>query len=447
LEQKIIEESFENSIEGECFVCGKRDELTSDTTQIPAKFYITNLVIFSSELEGKPSKKGQIAGFAKNFSICKDCFKDIISGISYMKNYLNVYLADNTAWIIPGLFFNPISERLTLNWIKFSQILTKSIFTLNDFLEYKEKIEKGMEDYIKYENIADYSYVDILFYNQPPGRAEFKIRKYIREIPLPRVKHLTKIMSEVQEIGNELLGEDKNWFISLDKIYRLVPVRKGESQEYKKILDLYEDILLGYKLDKEFLINSFMTLAKIYIHERIDYNVKPRNNNDFNLTRDILATNLLIKLLEKLNLIEGGEFMNSLHEVLDKDMANYIEKMGFTNEETALFLLGYLIGEIGAEQIKGAEDYNAKKPILNKINFNGMSPKNLLNLANDVFDKLDQYRIRGYNEKIYAVMKSLLDAHIKNWSLSDTENVYYILSGYSYSTYKRITSVRGKEEN
>jgi len=44
------------------------------------------------------------------------------------------------------------------------------------------------------------------------------------------------------------------------------------------------------------------------------------------------------------------------------------------------------------------------------------------------------------------VMKSLLDAHIKDWPLSDAENVYYILSGYAFHTYRMVTGARKKEE-
>lgn len=138
--------------------------------------------------------------------------------------------------------------------------------------------------------------------------------------------------------------------------------------------------------------------------------------------------------------------MQDLRELLDTETLNYINDMGYSEQETALFFLGYLIGEIGAKQIEGAQDFNAKKPILNKINFNGMSAKNLIELANEVFEKLDQYRIRGYNEKIYTLMKKLLDLHIKNWNLSDKQNVYYILSGYAFNTYKKITYKKGEKQ-
>jgi CRISPR-associated protein Csh1 len=74
-----------------------------------------------------------------------------------------------------------------------------------------------------------------------------------------------------------------------------------------------------------------------------------------------------------------------------------------------------------------------------------MSLKRLIILINDVFEKLNQYRIRQYNELIFSVMKFLFDKNLKSWKLSDLDNVYYILSGYAFNTYKTITSKKSKE--
>ena len=131
-------------------------------------------------------------------------------------------------------------------------------------------------------------------------------------------------------------------------------------------------------------------------------------------------------------------------EYLSDDFKNYITEMNFGEEETSLFLLGYLIAEIGNAQ---RSDQNTKKPILNKINFHGISPRRLIILSNEVFDKLDQYKVRQYNEKEFSAMKKLMDKHLKDWKLRDEDNVYYILSGYAFNTYKRIKSSKREEGN
>ena len=442
LERSIVEESFEEAFEGTCYVCGKRDLLTCDTARFPDKFYITKLITFSAGLAGK--ERG--GGFSKNFSLCRECYKDLVAGMRYLRNYLGAFLAGNTIYLIPGFFFHSPGKSLTEKWMELSRRYVVSTFRLEDFVEFERRVEQELEDYRTFEELIDLGYVDILFYLQPPGRASFKIRKLIREVPLRRIREIREALRDIQRLGEELLGENEGWFLSLQGISYLLPVRSGREEEHRKILEVYENIFLGYPVERRILIRFFLTLAQVYRFERQDYSVKPRGNTEIALVQAILRTQLLLKLFERLALIERGDGVVELWPgMLNEEMEQYIRKMGYSEAEAALFLLGYLIGEIGAEQVWGG-DWNAKKPILNKINFNGMSAKNLLLLAGEIFEKLDQYRIRGYNEKIFAVMKSLLDAHIKDWPLSDAENVYYILSGYAFHTYRMVTGARKKEE-
>ena len=99
--------------------------------------------------------------------------------------------------------------------------------------------------------------------------------------------------------------------------------------------------------------------------------------------------------------------------------------MDYNKAQTALFLLGRLIGEVGYRQ-------GGKEPILEKINYQGMDPRRILRLTNEVFEKLKQYKVLQYNKGIFSICKMLLDKEIEHWSLDDQENVFYILSGYSY---------------
>ncbi|NSW76425.1 MAG: TIGR02556 family CRISPR-associated protein [Candidatus Atribacteria bacterium] len=439
LEKSIVDEQFEDSFEGICYVCGRRDILTCDTARLPDKFYITKLITFSSELLGK----GKEGGFAKNFALCRECYKDLLAGMRYLRNYLNVVLAGNTLYLIPGLFFHPVEKPLTTGWMDLSKRYVVSTFTPEAFLEFEEKVERHLTDYRELEALIDYTYVDLLFYWS--RQSAFKIKKFIREVPLRRVKEIRGVLREVQKLGEELLGRDGEWLLSLNGMYYLLPVRAGEEVEHRKILDLYERLFLGYPVDRRMLMKFFLILAQVYYFGRQDYNVKPGNNPDLGMAQAILRTQLLLKMFEKLSLIERGEKTVEFDSgVVSAEMEEYVKKMGYSEEETALFLLGYLIGEIGAKQIQGGD--SAKKPILGKINFNGMSVRNLLTLSSEVFEKLDQYRIRHYNEKIFAVMKSLMDAHIKDWRLSEAENVYYILSGYAFHTYRMVAGRKREEE-
>ena len=102
------------------------------------------------------------------------------------------------------------------------------------------------------------------------------------------------------------------------------------------------------------------------------------------------------------------------------------------NAKKGLFLLGYLLGEIGTKQ-QSAGIKN--KPVLNKLNFQGMSLEKTQRLTGDVFEKLRQYKILNFNENTFAAAKFLIDNDLNNWTLSNQENIFYILSGYAFSNY------------
>jgi len=69
-----------------------------------------------------------------------------------------------------------------------------------------------------------------------------------------------------------------------------------------------------------------------------------------------------------------------------------------------------------------------------------MNIQTIIRLTNDIFEKLAQYKILGYNETIFHQYKRLVDIYSNDWPLNNQENVFYILSGYSFSTYQAITT-------
>ena len=102
-----------------------------------------------------------------------------------------------------------------------------------------------------------------------------------------------------------------------------------------------------------------------------------------------------------------------------------------------------MIAEIGNAQYRKG----GSKPILGKITFQGMNKGKLKRLINEVFEKLIEYKLLSLNnEKKFAQCKWLMDKQIDHWPLSDQDNVFYVLSGYAYSTYKAIKAGKTKED-
>ncbi len=129
-------------------------------------------------------------------------------------------------------------------------------------------------------------------------------------------------------------------------------------------------------------------------------------------------------------------------DLIPKDISEYWENLEIyqDNQKKGLFLLGYLIGEVGSKQ---SSQQIKNKPILNKINFQGMGTEKLNRLSSDVLEKLKQYKLLDFKENVYSASHLLIEENIENWSLSNQENVFYILSGFAFSNY--LIRKRSKE--
>lgn len=126
---------------------------------------------------------------------------------------------------------------------------------------------------------------------------------------------------------------------------------------------------------------------------------------------------------------------------LEEEIKMFLKEMGYDESRVALFLLGYLVGQIGNAQYNKGKS----KPILGKITFQGMNKGKLMRLTNDVFEKLIEYKQLSFNETIFAEYKKLLDQHIETRQLQDHENVFYVLSGYAYATHRALQKSEAKK--
>lgn len=309
------------------------------------------------------------------------------------------------------------------------------------------------EDYRLFEEQMD-NYISLHFLFYTKAQASLKINKLISDVPLTYLRSLSTEMRNIEDIGRRFFSSGK-FNLGLDAIYYLIPMRtqRGENLEKRKILHVYESLLTNKPLSYQWLITQFVQLARVHIYTNYglyQYNSK-KEYNDFQLVDSMIHAQLFLKLLYQLNLIkEGRKMENTLYDLPDIEIMNYMETMNYTTAQKSLFLLGYLIARIGSEQVKRSNERaeafgqvrtgrTASKPILSKINYHGMNRNKVMMLSTEVFEKLRQLKIASsYNESIYAGHKHLLDIALRErWELSDRESVFYLLSGYAYGT-KRI---------
>jgi len=421
----FLEEPFKNKQTGRCHICGKEAQITQEYTATRFRFsyYITDKVGFASGINKER--------FYKNFALCRDCYSPILLAEEFVWQNLRSSLGGQKFCLIPSFYYE---LPLTLKQLEKLSAYLKDSFQAVDTLKGYNKFRAELEEYVEEKEHSKSYTLHLIFYNYT-GK-EFKVLKLIEDIPPSRLEVLNQITNETKDKADGIFGEDESWYIGISCISGLLyPQRaRGKVGHYKYLLDFYESLLAGKPVEYQPLIARFVDLAKVKFYE-------PKNTGkDF--VYSLIQTNLLIEILRQLNILKGGDFkgMNLDELRLPENIKSYMEEIGTDEPRGALFLLGYLIGEIGYEQSRGdADKKTPKKPILNKITYQGMNLNKLIRLSNDVFDKLRQYGLLDYKrELIHGAMKRLMDRNSSSWKISDQENVYWVLSGYAFSTLEKM---------
>lgn len=448
-ERLVLEDKFsvfDNKEKGICAITNSEGEITGETTKLKFKYYITDKINFASNIDDK--------NYAKNMAIGKEAYKRILVGETYILRKFDTRFNSLPCYVIPEFMFDFSREDIPFD--DFSDHIMNLVYTVQTLKEL-ERLEDKVEDHKDYSGIENHVSLNFLFYTK--SQASLKINKFLANVPVNHLKHIRKVMWNIQEKGKCWFGKG-NWDLGLNHLYYLIPMREkgGDNYEKRKILLLYESLLSNKVLSYDWLIQQFLLLAKTHMFEQYDlYQIKPSKqvSNDFQLIHDMLKAQLLIKMLLNLNLINKGGFDPVEYQLQDEKLINYLNEMNFNEQQSSLFLLGILIAKIGAAQVsKHFESANAgtnSKPILNKLNFQGMNKNRLQILSSEVFEKLSQVKnnsgknlLTPYNELIFAEHKRLFDKNLSVWNISDKESVFYLLSGYAYGTKSLLT---GKSNN
>ena len=123
----------------------------------------------------------------------------------------------------------------------------------------------------------------------------------------------------------------------------------------------------------------------------------------------------------------------SISEQIAQDENTFLLKMGYGSQQQALFFLGRALSRVAYAQQKS--DHN--KPVLNKLNYNGMDRRTIILLANDLMEKGNQYKNKEKNtlpviERYLKAFFNLFHANDQDWKVPPHEALFFILSGYTY---------------
>ncbi|MCF6464461.1 TIGR02556 family CRISPR-associated protein [Clostridium sp. Cult2] len=404
---------------GICNICGTNENVSSDMTKMKIKYYTTNQVIFASNVDKK--------NYNKNMQMCADCMFKYLAGENYILNNMRTKLATFDVYIIPQFIYGEPLDEEELN------IAAKEIMNSFNTVKSAEGIEKFRNEIagsLELRNEDSYFLLNFIFFKS--SQQATKIQRLVKDVNPSIFEKIRLASNNAMADFTSILGHKFSGSITLSTVYYMNPVRqsKGEATKYRDVLETYDAVLTGKNLNKNHLINNLNQCVKIIRFEKQSYNINPDKER---LEFFIMRANMYIKFLEYLGCLKEGKSLDVSSLNVKDHIKKYIEKVGYGEQETAMFLLGYLIGEIGNKQYKrpGGE---GNKPILNKINFNGIDKSKIKRLVNDVFNKLNQEKIRSFNEVTFFEMKRLLDSNIDSWNLNKDESLFYLLSGYSYAT-------------
>ena len=432
------------AVEGLCRVCGEKKKVLPDPG-FPGgsilKMYVTDKKGFTSGVADTDEAR------LRTFSVCPDCLRGLLAGENYIRRNLRDRLGKGfSVYLVPkGIGFKRLDE-LRKN--------VRDVFGAVKGFEGLQEFERVLSR--EYEMLAaENVYLDLIF--GAPLQSKFDFKYYIQDVPILRLEMLRRKMSEIGkkaangEKADEqklLGGSEEEWNLGFQKICEIFPLRtqRWKIREWKVLLELFSAMLTKTPYFKHLLFNRAKMLARIHrfgVYE--PYGMREPSDPDRRLVEDILKYNLLLRLLTDVgcmteNIESASERtqaeLKQWYEEIPGEVKQWWNWVGYDEKQKALFLLGYLVGKIGSEQFKKGDK---KKAILNRINFDGMPSERIYTLANSVLKSLRDYGILHFNEAIYASMKLMLDRTIEEMK-DPTENLFYILSGYSFST--RTTMVR-----
>lgn len=414
---------------GKCHICGREDEVLINPDYPKGTFlgiYVIDKISFLSGVS--KSEKSLL----RTHSVCFDCKEKLVLGMNFINKHLSVRIGDLNAWIVPTL----LGEK-----VKWNILVCKNAFEVaksHDGFEKIREIEEGLDKIFGKLGFSPYI-INIIFGRSQ--QSQFIFQGLIKDVPLTRFIEVGKASEKLaKQMDKHFLTGGEHWFLGFEKISRIFPLTKISGEvKGKSLIELFNAMLIGAYYPKEHLLEKALLYVRIHRFGNYGgYNVKEvnRERREEEICRGLLLYNLLLNLLIELGVIDAGRWRERLTlEGVDNDIIEFCSEQRYSDWQIGLFLLGVLIGKIGIEQFKKGD---RKKSILDKIDFDGMSPEKVKWLANVVLEGLRNYRILEYNEVIYAQAKKMIDKnmnHLKN----PLDNTFYVLSGYAYSTFRAIT--------
>lgn len=440
-----------------CYICHKeKADVRSDYT-VNFKRKRINKIFTTTTINSSPFFRKK--DYDKTYSMCSDCYRNLMNGEKIVSKQFRTKIAGENAFVIPEGIFNNFEYKF-LNTLKGDIDLA---FKTNDAKLWFETI-----DLEKDENKIKYYSVNFIIYRT--DGTSVSILETIEEVPTLR---FLNIMEQLADNTMNLWPHIEN--ISIGTIYRLIPVRtdkKGNQQDIKRVLSLYRALFSGERINHKVLFSyaaegldkglKQLGEKEISNYHNMNLNYYANGKEDFFIKRLVYGYIVLLKTCQDLNLLDKEVFgsfkkgegkilanINTTSEKINTSIdriEGFLANQGFSTDARALFYLGILINIAALAQVNKG---HKTKPILRKIQFQGMNKKEVYRLYQETIEKLRQYeRMTLFAEAIMNRFHYYFGVLDREWTLDEHENVFYIMAGYSYMVgSKAIETPKEDEES
>lgn len=431
---------------GVCSTCGK-DEWVVNDPDMPSgsllKIYITDQPGFLSNVPYDEKQKD--TALRRTFSICPDCLQEILVGYHFVVNSDGLFTQINgtnlQTFIIP---YSRTSVQKIKDFVENLPYKFKSVSSFEALKEFEEKFQLYDEQ--------DY-YFTVIFGSRK--QASFRLAGVIREVPVTRLTKYARTTERViKTLGRLIYPEESNWseifpaVLDFKKVGNQIPlrVRDGDVLDVEPLLSLYSSILTGANIHPQLIPITCLTAAKIQYYETSGgYTMKPDTKYPvLKFSRQIITYKILETVIMRMNM--GKENLaTSYLPPLEEHLVEVMNELALEDWQRPLFLIGYVIGEIGARQMAERQERKTFPPILKSLSFEGMNIESLKRLVADVFEAMKNYDVTGAGVAgAWSAAQLGIQKYHKKMNNPIT-NLFHILTGYSYSTIRRLSGKAKKE--
>ncbi|MDW8003061.1 MAG: TM1802 family CRISPR-associated protein, partial [Deltaproteobacteria bacterium] len=415
---------------GVCSACQEKTDVVPDP-DFPRgsllKMYITDQPGFISNIPSDNAKKTK--ALLKNFPLCPNCLTHLLIGHQFIitTSSLSSSIYENKlkAFVIP---YSRIRAKRIKEWL--------SLYEARWAFEAVTKIERDLEEWDE----QNY-YITIIFGSGE--QANFRFYGAIREVPLTRLSLYEREIRQLKsELANCIALEQIESFPKLDmgSLGNLIPLRTAVNRvvEIEPLFSFFKAILKGEPIPPNVIASTCLTYAKIILYEKMrGYTVKPGKSRKVGFCTGVIAYKLLDTVIRRMNADMQRIEIPELRE-LPGHIKEIMNTLGLVEWQRPLFLLGYVMGEIGARQIAERAEKGEFPPIIRKISFDGMNRERVVRLSVEVSEAMKNYGVTG-GDALLAWSYAQLGIQENIVRLNDPVlNVFHILSGYAYATLLHI---------